>query len=259
MFMTKAVAPATKVSMTERTSWGFGARRRAGQGGFNVTAIASRPRSRNRWWVVLASALGLFLGPIPIMVFSFGVFLQPLVQGFHSGRGAVSFARAVNGTIFAFAVPFAGHLVDRFGARRIILPSTLMAGLILLSAWLCSNHIWQLYLFYGALGAVSSGVAPVSYCAVVSHWFDRRRGLALGVMMLGLGIGAIVMPSAAQSLIARLGWRLTFAIVGAAILLVTAPVTALLLKEKPERKGIFLQRDSSHIKASSTPSAGNGM
>ena len=92
--------------------------------------------------------LGLFLGPIPIVVFSFGVFLRPLIQEFHSGRGAVSLAFTLHNTILAFGLPFAGRLVDRFGARRVILPSTFTVGLILLSAYFCSGRIWQLYLFY---------------------------------------------------------------------------------------------------------------
>jgi MFS family permease len=196
-----------------------------------------RPRLFYGWWVVLTCALGLFLGPIPIMVFSFGVFLKPLIREFHTGRGAISLALTLATTILAFGVPFAGRLIDRFGPRKVILPCTLLAGLILLAAHFCSGKLWQLYLFYLALGVVGSGIAPVSYCYVVSHWFDRHRGLALGLMMAGLGTGAFVMPSAAQFLIAWVGWRHTFGIVGAAILVITAPMLAKFLVEKPESIG----------------------
>jgi MFS family permease len=200
-------------------------------------------RTRRRvfygWWVVLTSALGLFLGPIPIVVFSFGVFLAPLAQEFHSGRGAVSLSRTLNAMVSAFGVSFAGQLADRFGARRVILPATFLSGLILFSAYFCSKSIWQLYLFYVALGLSSSGSGPVPYCQVVSHWFDRRRGLALGIMMLGLGAGALIMPSAAQYLIAAFGWRITFGIVGAAILLITLPIAAIFLVERPESRGLL--------------------
>jgi MFS family permease len=178
------------------------------------------------WWVVLICALGLFLGPVP-------------TQEFHATRGAVSLALTLNSTIAAFCLPVAGRFVDRFGPRRVILPCTFVAGLFLLSASFCSGKIWQLYLFYSAMGLATCGIASVSYGAVVSHWFDRLRGLALGLMMLGSGLGAFVMPLAAQYLIARSGWRFAFALIGGMILLITLPVVAAFLKERPEPMGLL--------------------
>lgn len=67
-----------------------------------------RPRLFYGWWVVLTCALGLFLGPIPIMVFSFGVFLKPLIREFHTGRGAISLALTLATTILAFECPSPG-------------------------------------------------------------------------------------------------------------------------------------------------------
>lgn len=186
------------------------------------------------WWVVLTSAFALFLGPVPIMVFSFGVFMTPFSREFHSGRAAVSLAFTLHNLIFAAGLPTAGKLVDRFGARKVILPATVLAGLTQMSAMFCSGRIWQLYLFYIAMGAFECGAAALPYCSVVSRWFDRHRGLALGLMMFGMGSGGFVMPPLAQNLIARFGWRLTFGLVGAAILFFTVPVVAIFLRERPK-------------------------
>jgi MFS family permease len=134
-----------------------------------------RPRLFYGWWIVLISAFSTLLGPVPIAVFSFGVFVKPLAQEFHASRGAVSLALTLFSTIVAFGTPCAGRLVDRFGPRKIILPFTVMAGFILISAYLCSDRIWQLYLFYSALGFASCGATSVSYSDVISHWFDRHR------------------------------------------------------------------------------------
>ncbi len=188
------------------------------------------------WWIALISAACLFLGPIPIAVFSFGIFLKSFVQEFHSGRGAVSFAR----TVFAIStvgLPLVGRLIDRFGPRRVILPSTIMAGLIMLSASFCSRNIWQLYVFYAALGVATTGITPVSYCAIVTRWFDRYRGLALGVMMLGLGLGALIIPVVAQHLTAAFGWRRSFELVAAATLVITVPAITLFLEGQPGAAG----------------------
>ena len=79
----------------------------------------------------------------------------------------------------------------------------------------------------------------MSYADVVSHWFDRHRGLALSVMMLGMGLGAIIIPSVAQRLIATLGWRLAYTVFGFSILLIPLPVVAAYLTERPENKGLL--------------------
>lgn len=198
----------------------------------------ARKRFFYGWRVVLVAAVSLFLGPIPISVFSFAVFLKPLIQEFHSSRGTVSLAFTLFGTMTAVTLPFAGRLIDRFGPRRVILVSSFLAGLVFLSANLCSGKIWQLYLFYAACGVASCGVAPVSYCDVISHWFDRRGGMALGLIMAGMGAGAVVMPSAAHSVIAKFGWRVAFGCSGVVMLLISLPVLALFLKEKPEQMGL---------------------
>lgn len=190
------------------------------------------------WWVVLVAAFSLFLGPIPISVFSFAVFLKPLVQEFHSSRGAVSLAYSLHAMMTALTLQFVGRLIDRIGPRRVILMSSFMVGLVFLSANLCSGKLWQLYLFYAAGGVAACGVAPVSYCDVISHWFDRCRGMALGVIMAGLGTGAVVVPAVAHFVIAKFGWRAVFGFSGVVILLVSMPVLALFLKEKPEQMGL---------------------
>jgi MFS family permease len=185
------------------------------------------------WWVVLASAVGLFWG-IPITVYSFSVFFKPLMQEFHVGRAAVSLAftlKLLTAALCAFPI---GWLTDRFGPRRIILTGTAVFGLILLANRLFSGSITQLYCFYVILGFSMQGLGPIPYGSLISHWFDRLRGLALGLAMLGIGLGAVIMPSVAQTLIAHFGWKGAYSILGAMVLLICWPVVACFLKEKPE-------------------------
>lgn len=185
------------------------------------------------WVVVAASAIGLFFGAFPIVVFSFGVFYLAFIQDFHASRAAVALAFTLHN---AFGLVFAvwiGALADRFGPRRIILSGLTAFGIILLSARVVGTPIWQLYIFYIALGAISCTTTAVPYSLAVSSWFDHRRGLALGIMMGGLGAGAIVVPPVAQWLTLHYGWRNTFAVAGCAALIVGIPTVAVFLRNKP--------------------------
>jgi MFS family permease len=138
----------------------------------------------------------------------------------------------------SLAFPFIGRLVDRFGARKVIIPSILLFGLGLMSLSLLSANIWQLYAVYILLGLVGGGTAPVPYSNVLSHWFDKRRGLALGVAMVGLGLGAFVMPFLAQMLIVSQGWRQAYIVFGLMVMVVTIPIVGLFFKETPEMVGL---------------------
>lgn len=195
------------------------------------------------WWVVLASAFGLFWG-IPISVYSFSVFFKPLMQEFHAGRAAISLGFTLKLVAGALCATPAGWLIDRYGPRRVILIGTATFGSILLANRFFSGSIGQFYFFYGLLGLSIHGVSPIPYGSLVSQWFEEFRGLALGLTMLGIGLGAMIMPSLAQTLITRFGWRTAYSILGASVLLICWPVVAFFVKEKPKDFGLLSHRDS---------------
>jgi MFS family permease len=147
------------------------------------------------WWVALTAALGLFLGVAPIFVFSFSVFLKAFTQEFHATRATVSFAFTLHNLISAFTAPFAGRVIDRFGSRRVILPTTLLFGSVLVLTIFLTRTLREVYVFYMVTGLIGCGSGPVAYGSTVARWFDKHRGLALAIMMLGIGTGATVMPS----------------------------------------------------------------
>ncbi len=220
---------------------------------------SKRPRIFYGWLIVVVSAVGLFLGA-PLVIFSFSVFFKPLVVNFHASRAAVSFAFSLMNTVGALWIPLSGALIDRLGARRVIIWMTLFYGLILIAALWVGNSIWQLYLFFSILGiALSSGPVPVPYGAVISHWFNRHRGLALGLAMLGIGVGSIVVPVVAQRLITLFGWRITYALFGGAVLLVPLPIVAALLRNDPAELGLQPDGDETAPGSLLSPQGKQGM
>ena len=140
-----------------------------------------RPRLFYGWVVVALSAVGLFLGA-PIVVFSFSVFFKPMVVDFHASRAAVSFAFSLANTMGALSSPCLGMVIDRFGAKRLIVVSTVFYGLILcaaLAGWaaVCGSSIF----LYALLNvAMTAGSAPVPYGVVISHWFKSLSGACTG-------------------------------------------------------------------------------
>ena len=218
-----------------------------------------RPRLFYGWWIVLVSAVGLFLGA-PVVVFSFGVFFKPMVADFHASRAAVSFAFSIANTAGALSIPCVGMLIDRFGSKRLIVVSTFFYGMVLCAALWVGGSLWQLYLFYALLNiTMTAGSAPVPYGVVISHWFNRYRGIALGLSMMGIGVGSVVVPIVVQRLIAIFGWRSAFATLGGAVLLVPLPVLAVWLQNDPEQRNLHPDGDERSIVSSLQPQTKTGM
>ncbi len=189
------------------------------------------------WWVVLASGIGLLASFGPVVSFTFGVFIAPLSREFQWSRGEISVAFSLAMLMLGLFSPAIGRLVDRLGARRVILPATVLFGASLM-ALSRVEALWHLYIIYLVMGMVGGGTAPVPYSTVVSRWFDRRRGLALGVMMVGTGLGMFLMPSLAHGLIEAIGWRQAYVVLGGTVILLTLPVVGIVLKETPESMGL---------------------
>lgn len=190
------------------------------------------------WWVVAAASFALFLSTGTIVILSFGVFLNPLIQYFEASRGAVSVAYTLHGLVGAACTPLIGRLIDRVGPRRVILVGTTLFGSTLLGSLLItSTNIAHLYALFVTLGLLTGCTSPPPYGVVVSRWFDRRRGLALGLLAVGLGTGAMVIPALATRLIAAFGWQIAYATLGGATLLLALPVIAVFLKDDPRAHG----------------------
>lgn len=205
----------------------------------NQSGTREPPKFFYGWWIVVVAGIGLCLGYAPIIVYSFSVFIEPLTQDLHSNRASISLAFTLANIMMSISSPLVGRWADRFGARGVIVIASTIFALLLISAPLLSGKLWSFYLFFALLGFVGSVPAPIPYVKVISRWFDRRRGLALGLTMIGIGSGAILMPALAQRLIAILGWRSTYMVIGLLVLVVSVPIVAFFLKESPEEMGLL--------------------
>jgi MFS family permease len=196
----------------------------------------TQPRIFYGWWIVVVSGFGIFFAP-SVTVYSFAVFFPSLVHEFHATRTAISFGFTLHNLVGALWLPLMGNLIDRFGARRVLLSMTLAFALVLLSAPWLVDGVWAFYIFYALLGWTLPG--PLGFGVVIAHWFDRRRGLALGLLGLSIGIGAFAVPLLSRWLIARFGWHVAYAIFGGANLFIALPVMLAFLRNDPAELGVL--------------------
>ncbi|HXW56306.1 MAG TPA: MFS transporter [Candidatus Cybelea sp.] len=184
------------------------------------------------WRVVLAACLGVMAGFGSLFVYTFSVFVKPLAAEFGWSREAVSSGFAIAAVTLGGVSPLLGRWIDRFGPRRIILACMTVFGCAIASLSLLHASVWQFYLTCFVLGLVGNGAAHLAYSRSISTWFQRRLGLALALVMVGAGLGAMILPVIAQSIIGRSGWRAAYASLGGLALILGLPLSWRYIRER---------------------------
>ena len=196
--------------------------------------IFGLPAERGRWGLI---ALGLLINLCLGSIYSWSVFVAPLAAHFTAalGRevtaGEVLLPFSVFLAFFAIAMPLAGKYIERYGPRKVTVAGGLLTGL----GWLLAStatSVEALYVVYGVIGGLGVGIAYGAPVAVAARWFPDRRGLAVGLTLLGFGVSAFVTANAAGALIAAYGVMTTFAIFGVALAAVLV-IAALPLRFPP--------------------------
>lgn len=183
------------------------------------------------WLVVLVALIGISTGPAAFGIGSIGVFIGDFQRAYGWGRVEISSAVTLLMLFTAFSVPAAGALVDRFGPRRVLAPSLVALALCMFALPLV-RELWQLQLVYAAMGSLAAGSNSVAYMRVLASWFDRARGLAIGIAGSGTGLGFAYVPLLAQAAKDQGGFAWGYWSLGALVLFVTLPLALLLLKER---------------------------
>lgn len=198
------------------------------------TAGPARDKSRSR--AALMSAIGcaicLAFGLIPLFMGVFPLLLQPVSSSFGWGLSVFPQSPMIVGLTAAVTGPWIGRLIDRHGVRRILIPGLAIwcAGFFGLS--LMGGSIVELYAITIFMGVGGTIAGPISYAKVVNGWFDRNRGLALGLVLGGVpAVATAIAVQVTQGLIDAQGWRATFRILAIVAAVVTIPATLLLVRE----------------------------
>lgn len=190
------------------------------------------------WWVVLGSGVGIAFGSAVFLSATFALLASAIAADFGWTQSELANAATLFLLLQMVAYPLCGWALDVWGSRYFAVASIAMfaIGLLLLSR--ISNSLTQFYLAFTLMGLTSAGTNVVSYARAMTLWFDRKRGLALGLAAGCQALGALTMPNALQWIIAHAGWHSAVAALAAFEIIVCAPLVALLVKDSPAPHGL---------------------
>ena len=159
------------------------------------------------WLAVAAAAVGLMFSVGALTAYPIGVFMGPIGHEFGWTRGQMSGAVTSGQISLVVSSLLWGLLLDRFGPRRMLLLAVTGLGLGLLCLSRLTAPLWHLYALFALVPILGAAANPLGYSGVLVRRFQRRLGLALGIALMGVGLGAAILPSLAQHFISKLGWR----------------------------------------------------
>jgi sugar phosphate permease len=190
------------------------------------------------WWIVLVITILFFIGGAA----PFAVVLKQLMAQFHTGRGEVSLSQSITSIAGGITGIFVGRILHRHSPRRFMLWGTIISGFCTLLLSLAHSLLF-LYVFFligGVAGAFSNAIAVFT---VLSRWFTRKWGTAIGIAMAGGGIGSIIIQPLVGIIAQNYGWQATYLFAGSLVLAVNVPLILFVLKDRPESMGLLPDGD----------------
>lgn len=196
------------------------------------------------WYVALACGIGLACGLATVLTYTFGIFVLPLQESFGWTQTEIFTALFLAVIAITFVAPLFGQLVDRLGARRVILVGLVLEAALIASFYYQNDNVLSFYARYIGLAVLAVGTTHIAFTRIIAVWFDRRRGLALGITLAGVGIGGFVWPILSQWAIDSFGWRSAYLVIAATIVTVGCSVMLLIVRESPQSMGLLPDGDA---------------
>ena len=169
--------------------------------------------------------------------YTFGVFFKPLLNEFGWSRTLLSSVVALQMIAYAVLAPMSGILSDRYGPRVMQVSAGIIMGLGYILASTMHSE-WQLYLFLGIMPGVGLAGINIPTLTTVPRWFHTRRGLVMGLVIAGMGLGTVITPLLANTLISAWGWRWSYVVFGALVWALVIPA-GLMMRKDPKSMGLL--------------------
>ncbi|MBD3648316.1 MAG: MFS transporter, partial [Pseudomonadales bacterium] len=189
-------------------------------------------------WKIVAVAFVVDFIAVGFFFYSYGVFFKALATEFGGSRLDVSIGITLVNVVSAILAPFLGRMLDVYPIKYIIVAGILAksAGFVLLSL---IGSQWQLYLVLATLiGVGTVAMGGLSTAKLVTNWFSKKRGTALGVATMGISLSGVAMPPISAWLIENYGWRTGFQVFAFITFVVVLPVVLRYVVSRPEHMGL---------------------
>ena len=196
-------------------------------------------------WVVFVLTFLIYMFMYGLR-YSVGIFFTPIQQEFGWSTAATASGVTIFFWVYALSAPFVGNLADRIGVRKTVL----LGGLLLGGGGAMVSFItelWQLYVVWGVIAAMGSAALYVVPTMALSKFFNRKRGITVGWSSVGVSAGQAVLIPIVASFIPILGWRTSIRALGLVVMIVTAVIGYLFLREDPESLGLHPDGDDTPI------------
>lgn len=188
---------------------------------------------RRGWRIVLAGAIGTAFGISALPFYTLGVFVKPVGAEFGWGRATVQAGFSVQMLALVLVGWAYGLAADRIGPRRVALLS--QVGLAIgFAAVATTTNLVHWYLAWALVAFLGGGTSPISWTRGIADWFDKARGAALGLALVGTGVTGLLAPPLLSAVVAEHGWRAGYWLMSAAILILAVPAVFVLFRDRPQ-------------------------
>ncbi len=175
-------------------------------------------------------------------------FHLPMEADFGWDRGAISLAASIGLLVNGFTQPFLGRVYDRYGARKVVIPSLLVLGVSMVLL-MQTFHLVFLIAMYGIVQAVAtSGAGDPITGAMLAKWFRRHRATVLGISMAGASIGGMLLVPFTKYLIDATHWRTAWVVLGVLVLAFALPAAFFIFRESPDKMGLQPDGDAEPVR-----------
>lgn len=184
--------------------------------------------------LVMGCAIGISLNFVAVFSATFATFVKPIAAEFQWSRTQVVGGYSVASAMLAFTSWPMGYLLDHVSPRRVALIGVPIFGAALATLALTPPSYAAYLAICALVGVAGAGCFHMVYVTLLSSWFDRRFGFALGAVVGGSGLGAALLPSYCQALISAFDWRTAYALLGLTTVIIAWPNAWLLRDKRPE-------------------------